>query len=451
MPVQTEARHEQKQAPEVQTELRHEQKPAPEVQTELRHEQKQSPEQTNSQSSPEPEHRENAPVDPAKRRRIIVIGSVIVLILVLGCVGWWIYAGTYESTDDAQIDGHLNPVAARVQGTVSAAYVEDNQTVQAGQPLVDLDTRDAEESLAQAQANYDQAIAQLHAEDPNVAITQTTNASDISSQRAEVLNAEAALSATQSDYETAVAKLRQVEATNEKSKSDLVRYQQLLEKQEIAKSDYDQYLANARSQQAAVNAAVASADSAAKTIDQRRAQLAQQQTKLRQTTSNAPRQLEIKKADLAIREASVESSKAQLEQAKLNVAYCHIAAPVSGIVMQRSAELGQRIPAGAQLLIVAQVDAPWITANFKETQLRKMHVGQRVTVKIDALNRSFNGNVESLSAATGDRASVLPAENATGNFVKVIQRLPVRIRLDPGQDGIEKVRPGMSVEPTVHF
>jgi membrane fusion protein (multidrug efflux system) len=161
--------------------------------------------------------------------------------------------------------------------------------------------------------------------------------------------------------------------------------------------------------------------------------------------------VEIKKADLATRQATLESSKAQLEQAKLNVAYCHIVAPVSGIVMQRSAELGQRIAAGAQLLIVAQVDAPWITANFKETQLRKMHVGQRVTVKIDALNRSFTGNVESLSAATGDRASVLPAENATGNYVKVIQRLPVRIRLDPRQDGIEKVRPGMSVEPTVHF
>ena len=282
-------------------------------------------------------------------------------------------------------------------------------------------------------------------------ITETTNISDISSQQAEVMTAAASLSASRSDYETALAKVRQAEANNEKSKSDLARYQQLLDKQEIAHSDYDQYLANARSQQAVLNAAIASADSAAKTIDQRKSQLAQQQTKLRQTASNAPRQVEIKKADLATREASVESSKAQLEQAKLNVAYCHILAPVSGIVMQRSAELGQRIAAGAQLLIVAQVDAPWITANFKETQLRKMRIGQKVTVKVDALNRTFTGEVESLSAATGDRASVLPAENATGNYVKVIQRLPVRIRFDAGQAGIETVRPGMSVEPTVHF
>jgi membrane fusion protein (multidrug efflux system) len=417
------------------------------AQTEAKQDEQQVPQQTDSEQN----QPEKTPVEPAKRRRNIAIGIVIALVLVLGAVAWWIHSSTYETTDDAQVDAHLNPVAARVQGTVSAVYVEDNQTVQAGQPLVDLDTNDVEVSLAQAQANYDQAVAQMHAEDPNTPITQTTNASDISSQRAEVMNAEAALSAAQSDYETAVAKVRQAEANNEKSKNDLVRYEQLLDKREIAQSDYDQYLANARSQQANVNAAVASADSSAKTIDQRKAQLDQQQTKLKQTASNAPRQLEIRKADLATREASVESSKAQLEQAKLNVAYCHVISPVSGIVMQRSAELGQRIAAGAQLLIVAQVDAPWITANFKETQLRKMHVGQRVTVKIDALNRSFTGEVESLSAATGDRASVLPAENATGNYVKVIQRLPVRIRLDPHQDGIEKVRPGMSVEPTVHF
>jgi membrane fusion protein, multidrug efflux system len=419
--------------------------------TDANQDEQQASSKSDSQSESQQEHREKAPVDPAKRRRTIFIGAVIALLVALGCIAWWIHSGTYESTDDAQVDAHLNPVAARVQGTVSAVYVEDDQAVQAGQPLVDLDTRDVEVSLAQAQANYDQAVAQLHAEDPNVAITQTTNASDISSQQAEVLTAEASLSAARSDYETAVAKVRQAEANNEKSKSDLARYQQLLDKREIAQSDYDQYLANARSQQAVVNAAIASADSAAKTIDQRRAQLTQQQTKLRQTATNAPRQVEIKKADLATRQATLESSKAQLEQAKLNVAYCHIVAPVSGILMQRSAELGQRIAAGAQLLIVAQVDAPWITANFKETQLRKMHVGQRVTVKIDALNRSFTGNVESLSAATGDRASVLPAENATGNYVKVIQRLSVRIRLDPRQDGIEKVRPGMSVEPTVHF
>ena len=393
----------------------------------------------------------NPLADPAKKRTKMFGIALIALVVLVGCVGWYLYAGTYESTDDAQVDAHLNPIAARVQGTVTTVYVEDNQAVQAGQPLVDLDPKDEEVALAQAQANYDQAVAQLAAQNPNVPITQATNVSDIASQQAEVQNAEAALSAANSDYESAIAKQRQAEASNQKSQSDLVRYKELLDKQEIANSDYDQYLSTARSQQAAVNAAAASADSYKKVIQQRQAQLIQQRAKYQQTTANAPRQVEIKHATVASNAAAVESAKAQLDQAKLNLAYCHVVAPVAGIVMQRDAEKGQRIAAGAQLLMVAQVDSPWVTANFKETQLRKMHPGQRVSVKVDALDRSFNGTVESIAASTGDRASVLPAENATGNYVKVVQRLPVRIRLLPNQDDLDKVRPGMSVEPTVHF
>jgi membrane fusion protein (multidrug efflux system) len=393
----------------------------------------------------------NPPADPAKKRRTMFGIALIALVVIVGCVGWFLYSGTYESTDDAQVDAHLNPVAARVQGTVANVYVEDNQAVQAGQPLVDLDPKDEQVALAQAQANYDQAVAQLNAQNPNVPITQATNASDIASQQAEVQSAIAAVSAAKSDYESAVAKLRQAEATNQKSQSDLLRYKQLLDKQEIAHADYDQYLSTAQSQQAAVNAAEASADSYKKVIQQREAQLVQQRAKYQQTATNAPRQVEIKNADVASNAAAVESSKAQLDQAKLNLAYCHVVAPVAGIVMQRAAEVGQRIGAGTQLLMVAQVDSPWVTANFKETQLRKMHPGQSVTVKVDALDRSFNGTVESIAASTGDRASVLPSENATGNYVKVVQRLPVRIRLLPNQDGLDKVRPGMSVEPTVHF
>jgi membrane fusion protein (multidrug efflux system) len=396
-------------------------------------------------------HDANPPADPPRNRGKVVGIALVAIVAVAGFIGWFLYSGTYESTDDAQVDAHLNPVAARVQGTVATVYVEDNQVVRAGQPLVDLDPNDSTVALAQAQANYDQAVAQLNAQNPSIPITQATNASDIASQQAEVQSAEAALSAAKSDYESAIAKLRQAEATNQKSQSDLVRYKELLDKQEIANSDYDQYLSTARSQQAAVSAAEASADSYKKVIQQREAQLVQQRAKYQQTTANAPRQVEIKHATVASNAAAVESAKAQLDQAKLNLAYCHVVAPVAGIVMQRAAEVGQRIAAGTQLLMVAQVDSPWITANFKETQLRKMHPGQRVTVKVDALDRSFNGTVESIAASTGDRASVLPSENATGNYVKVVQRLPVRVRLNPGQDGLDKVRPGMSVEPTVHF
>jgi membrane fusion protein (multidrug efflux system) len=387
---------------------------------------------------------------PRNWRRMLGI-ALVALVAVAGCIGYLQYSSTYESTDDAELDAHLNPIAARVQGTVTTVYVEDNQAVQAGQPLVDLDTNDMTVALAQAQANYDQAVAQLNAQNPNVPITQATNASDIASQQAEVQNAEAAVSAANSDYESAIAKLRQAEATNQKSQSDLARYKELLDKQEIASSDYDQYLSTARSQEAAVNAAAASAESYKKIIQQREAQLVQQRAKYQQTTANAPRQVEIKHANVASNRAAVESAKAQLDQAKLNLAYCHVVSPVAGIVMQRSAEMGQRIAAGTQLLMVAQVNSPWVTANFKETQLGKMRPGQRVSVKVDALNRSFDGTVESIAASTGDRASVLPAENATGNYVKVVQRLPVRIRLNPGQSDLDKVRPGMSVEPTVHF
>ncbi len=411
----------------------------------------QTEEMTDQEQDRDFSHDHNPPADPVKNRRKIFGIAVIVFVTIVGCIGWFLYSGTYESTDDAQVDAHLNPVAARVQGTVTTVYVEDNQVVQAGQPLVDLDPGDSIVALAQAQANYDQAVAQLNAQNPNVPITQATNASDIASQQAEVQSAEAALSAANSDYESAIARLRQAEATNQKSQSDLVRYKQLLDKQEIANSDYDQYLSTARSQQAAVNAAEASADSYKKVIQQRQAQVVQQQAKYRQTTANAPLQVEIKHADVASYTAAVESAKAQLDQAKLNLAYCHVVAPVAGIVMQRAAEVGQRIAAGTQLLMVAQVNSPWVTANFKETQLGKMRSGQRVSVKVDALDRSFNGTVESIAASTGDRASVLPAENATGNYVKVVQRLPVRIRLNPGQNGLDKVRPGMSVEPTVHF
>jgi len=221
----------------------------------------------------------NPLADPAKKRTKMFGIALIALVVLVGCVGWYLYAGTYESTDDAQVDAHLNPIAARVQGTVTTVYVEDNQAVQAGQPLVDLDPKDEEVALAQAQANYDQAVAQLAAQNPNVPITQATNVSDIASQQAEVQNAEAALSAANSDYESAIAKQRQAEASNQKSQSDLVRYKELLDKQEIANSDYDQYLSTARSQQAAVNAAAASADSYKKVIQQRQAQLIQQRAK----------------------------------------------------------------------------------------------------------------------------------------------------------------------------
>ncbi|MGA2599910.1 MAG: HlyD family secretion protein [Bryobacteraceae bacterium] len=391
------------------------------------------------------------PLDPATKRLRILIGVVVGVVVLIAGIAWWLHSRTYESTDDAQIDGHLNPIASRVAGTVKAVYVENDQPVKAGMPLVDLDPRDYEVQVEQSRAMYRQALAQLGAQNPNLPITQTSNRSIVDTDSSTVVNAEAAIASAQYDYDSNVAKLRQSEANNRKSQSDLIRYKQLVDKHEIALSDYDQYLANAGSEQAAVEASRAAAASSLKVVDERRAQLQQQQTKLQEDTLNAPRQVAIRQANNRSSAANAASAKAQLDAALLNLSYCHIFAPVDGIATQRAAEVGGRISVGQQLVVIVQTENIWATADFKETQLRKMHVGQRATIDVDSLDESFEGQVEYMPAATGDRTSLFPPEDATGNYVKVVQRLPVRISFNPHQRDLNRLRPGMSIEATVHL
>jgi membrane fusion protein, multidrug efflux system len=392
-----------------------------------------------------------APAEVKKRRvhPIILIG--VVAVLAIAGVLYYLYTQTYQDTDDAQVDGHLNPIASRVDGTVTAVYVEDNSMVKAGDPLVDLDPADSKIALAQAQAQYDQAMAQLSASHPNVPITRTSNATDVSSQQAEVANADAALAAAQHDLDSDLAKLKQAQATSDRNQADFSRYQVLYDKKEVSTADYDQYRAIAQAQQAAVASSEAEVSSARKTIDQRRAQLLSQQAKLRQAQQNGPLQLQIREADIKTSQANAEVTRAQLDQAKLNLSYTHITAPISGVVTQRSAEMGARVATGQQLMMIVQIDDLWVTANFKETQLARMRPGQKVHIHVDALRDDFDGVVESMPAATGSATSVLPPENATGNYVKVVQRLPVRIRFNKGQRDLDKLRPGMSVEPKVEL
>jgi membrane fusion protein (multidrug efflux system) len=394
---------------------------------------------------------ETKPVDPATKRLRIILGVAIGIVLIAGGVAWWLYARTYESTDDAQIDGHLNSIASRVAGSVKTVYAENGQPVKAGQSLVDLDPSDYEVQVAQARAAYEQALAQTAAEGPNVPITQSSNRSTVDVDAAGVINGEAAVASAQHDSESNAAKLHQAEANNRKSQSDLIRYKQLVDKGEISLSDYDQYVANAGSQEAAMEASRYAVASSGKIVEERRAQLLQQQSKLSEDKVNAPRQVAISRANVESRKASADSAKAQLDAAVLNLSYCHIVAPVDGIASQRSAEIGARISQGQQLIVLVQTANVWTTANFKETQLRKMHVGQRVTIKVDSLGESFAGEVENMPAATGDRSSLFPPENATGNYVKIVQRLPVRIRFNPKQRDLDKLRPGMSVTPKVHL
>ncbi len=379
----------------------------------------------------------------------ILIGAIALVAAVIGAALLLRYLNSYESTDDAEVDGHLNIIAPRVAGTVTGVYVEDNQFVQAGQVLVDLDQTDYRASLNQAQASLSQAQAQYNAANPNVPITETTNVSTISSGEADVRSAEAAVNSAQQDYDARVAAIKQAEVNHTKAALDKARYQILVDKDEISKQQFDAVVAAERAVAAQVDANQASAEAARKIIDERRAQLAQAQTRLSEANQNAPRQVAIQKSQVAARQAAIGTARAQQEQARLNLSYTRIVAPVAGIVVQKTAEVGQPLSPGQQLMAISQTDDIWITANFKETQLRLMRPKQSVDLKVDAFDHTYHGYIESLPGATGAKTSLLPPENATGNYVKVVQRLPVRIRLKPGEDSEHRLRPGMSVEPKV--
>jgi len=383
------------------------------------------------------------------RRKALLIVPMIVLVIAAAAIGIYLYTSGYEKTDDAQVDGHLNPVSSRIEGTIKAVSLDDNQQVQTGALMVELDPSDDQIALKQTQAQYDQAEAQLGAAHPNLPITRISNLNNVTTQQAEVAAAEASLAAARHDLDGSIAKSKEAQAVNERNQADYLRYQSLFEKQEVARATYEQYRSTAMAQLQTVAFDDASVESARKTVDQRVAQLAEQRSKLSQTEDSAPLQLAIREADIKNQEANVASIKAALERSTLTLSYSRINAPVSGVVTQRSAEVGERISKGQQLFMIVQTQDLWVTANFKETQLGRIHPGQHVRMYIDALNRDFDGTVESMPAVTGSRTSVLPPENATGNYVKVIQRLPVRIRFNPDQKGLEKLRPGMSVEPKV--
>jgi len=406
--------------------------------------------ETETQTPPQPAAEPAAPSPRSRRINPFVVGVILIVLLAAG-VGWYLYSQGYEDTDDAQVDGHLNPIASRIDGTIKAVHVDDNQAVEAGAPLVELDPSDDQVALQQAQAQYDQAMAQLGAAHPNLPITRIGNQNDLTSDQAEVLGSEAALAAAQHDLDSAVAKLKESQAVSERNQADFARYQTLYDKQEVSRADYDQYKATAAAQIQTVVSNQAAVASAQKTVEQRAAQLAQQRSKLKQTQSSAPLQVAIREADIKSQQANAEAAQAVLEQGRLNLSYCRIAAPVTGVITQRSAEVGARISKGQQLFMIVQTGDLWITANFKETQLARIHPGQHVRIHVDALHDDFDGVVESMPAVTGSRTSVLPPENATGNYVKVIQRLPVRIRFNAGQKYLDKLRPGMSVEPKVHL
>jgi membrane fusion protein (multidrug efflux system) len=315
------------------------------------------------------------------------IALAALLILAAGAAApfAWNYLQSYESTDDAQVDGHIDPLSSRIDGTVIAVHAEDDDRVRKGELLVEIDPRDYQVAVEQARARLDLALAQ-------------------------------AASARQ-DYAAALAKVREDQAASYKADRDARRYAVLLARQVAPQEQYDEYIAAARVDAAAVDYDQEEADSALKTI--------------------------------AAREADVMAAKAALDQALLNLSYTKVYAPANGVAGKRAVQLGSRIQPGQTLMFVTETDDVWVTANFKETQLARMHRGETATIHVDTFGRNYRGYVEHMPGASGDRYSLLPAENATGNYVKVVQRLPVRIVLEPGQDPEHRLHPGMSVEPTV--
>ena len=386
---------------------------------------------------------------PEGRRKSLLFASVIGAVIVIAAVGFWLYSNTYETTDDAQVDGHLNGITSRVDGEVKAVYVEENQSVQAGQVLVELDPRDFQVALEQAQAQLLKAQAEARAENPNLPIVQSASQTSLATSQSEVLNAEAGVAAAQGDMAAALSRLQEVQANNAKAQADVARYKTLVDKDEVARSQYDQVVASARALAASVDSARASSEAAQKIVEQRKAQLEQAHSQMTLANVSAPNQVAISKANLQSKQADVQAKQADVDRAQLDLSYCKIISPVAGVVSKRVAEVGEHVSKGQWLLSVADLGDLWVTANFKESQLRDMHAGQSVTVSVDAYDQKFDGTVESMPGSTGSITSLLPPENASGNYVKVVQRLPVRIRLKPGQQGLEKLRPGMSVVPKV--
>jgi membrane fusion protein (multidrug efflux system) len=369
--------------------------------------------------------------------------------LAVGGVRFWDYLSSYEDTDDAQIDGDIYAVTSRISGVIKAVYVQDNQIVKAGQLLVELDPKDYEVALSEAKAALNESQSQVAAVRPNVPITSVTTETTVSTSSVDITAARAAVSGAQRDYQSAVADTRKAEADNVKAQADLARYKQLVAKDEISQQQYDQAVASANSAAANVEAKRATAEAAAQAIEEQQARLQQAQTKELEAQRNRPQQIALQTAQVQSRQASADRQKTVVDQAMLNLSYTKILAPVDGIIGKKNAEPGQQVAPGQQLMADVPLNDLWVTANFKETQLEKMHPGQRATLHVDSYNRDYDGSVESIAAASGARFSLLPPENATGNYVKVVQRVPVRIRINPGQDPNHLLRPGMSVEPKV--
>jgi membrane fusion protein, multidrug efflux system len=407
--------------------------------------------------------RSNAPRRGRKTLVRAIVFAIALAAVAAGSYYAWRYVSAFEDTDDAQIDGNINAISARINGYVVDVPVDNERYVKAGDVLVRIDPKDYSVALAQAEADLAAAEASYQGYRTDVPVTSTTTSSQLTSTRSGKLDAEAALlgaqrqlSAAQARLDTTEAQVREAQSTYKNTVDDVNRYKLLVDKDEIPRQRYDTAVSISNTAKATVDArqaAVAEAEDnirvAQAAIDQANARIAQADASI-QAALTAPQQVAISQARAKTSEAQVLQKRAVVDQARLNLSYCTIVAPVSGIIEKKSVEVGSNVSPGQELMAVVPLDDIWVTADFKEAQLRHMKAGQRVTFSVDAYGREYKGRVTGIGGASGSLLSLLPPENATGNFVKVVQRLPVRIDIDPHQNDDHRLRPGMSVEPKVY-
>ncbi len=390
------------------------------------------------------------PVDyPRRRSRKRWIIAASVLVLVIASVFLWNYFSGFESTDDAQVDVHLYPVSARISGYVQAVHVEDNEYVREGATLVEIDPEDYQVAQAKAQANLETAQAAARALNIDVPISSVDTTSQLKFTSSDIENAKAAIAAGEKQVAAAQARILEAEAENVKAQDDVQRYHLLLVKDELPKQIYDHAIATAQTNTAAVVAAKAEEASAEQNVAEARSRLAE--AVARDESAHAgPQRVASTRARALSAVADERQKKAELDQAELNLGYTKVLAPVSGEVTKKVV-VGLNVDPGEQLLTVVPLDQVWITANFKETQLKHMRPAQKVEITCDSNGRTYKGHVDSIAGATGPIFSLLPPENATGNYVKIVQRIPVKIVLEQGENRDHQLRPGMNVEAKVYL
>jgi len=380
-------------------------------------------------------------------KRWIFLAALIVL--AIAGVFLWHYLSGFESTDDAQVDVHLYPVSARISGYIQKVNVEDNQWVNEGATLVEIDPRDYEVALARAQATLDTSEAAAKSSNIDVPVSSVDTSSQLKSTSSDIKNAEAAIRAAEKQAAAAHARVLEAQAENVKAQDDVMRYHLLLAKEEVPKQVYDHAYAAAATDVAAVAAAEADEAAAQQAVLEAHSRLTDAEAHY-QDAQAGPQRVASTRAKALSAMADVQQKRAAVDQAQLNLGYTKIFAPVAGEVTKKVV-VGLNVDPGEQLLTVVPLDQVWITANFKETQLKHMRVGQKAMIHLDSNGRTYHGRVDSIAGGTGPIFSLLPPENATGNYVKIVQRVPVKIVLEPGENRDRQLRPGMNVEAKVYL